>query len=82
MRHLLYVLSGSDTSLLPPSSSTGHQTSVVLIQDAVGLPSVPADHVYALADDITSGGGSTSFPSVSYRDFLRLIFEADGVVAL
>ena len=84
MRNVLYILGANlaPVSLLPSSPSTGNQTSVVLIQDAVGLAQVPAARVYALADDVTSRKVSSSFPLISYGDFLRLIFEADNVVAL
>lgn len=84
MRNILYILGTAQASisLLPSSPSTGNQTSVVLIQDAVGLSQIPAARVYALADDVTSRKALPSFPLISYGDFLRLIFEADNVVAL
>lgn len=84
MRNVLYILGDTRASgsLLPSSPSTGNQTSVVLIHDAVGLSQVPAARVYALADDVTSRKASPSFPVISYGDFLRLIFEADNIVAL
>lgn len=83
MRNVLYILGGTRSSdpLLPPPS-TGQQTSVVLIQQAVHLSQVPATHVYALADDVATHKATPSFPLVSYGDFLRLLFEADNIVVL
>lgn len=84
MHNVLYILSSAQAlvSLLPSSPSTGNQTSVVLIQDSVGLSQILADRVYVLADDVTFRKAVPSFPLISYGDFLRLIFEADNVVAL
>lgn len=84
MRNILYILGDiqAPDSLLPSSPSIGNQTAVVLIQDAVGIPQVPAVRVYALADDVVSRKASPSYPLISYGEFLRLIFEADNVVAL
>jgi len=81
---ILYILSNArQTDLLPPTSrSTGKQASAVLIQDAVGLPDVSAEPVYALADDVATREVIPSYPLISYPDLLRLIFEVDKVVVL
>lgn len=84
MRQVLYILRDArpPEPLFPPAPSTGHQTSVVLVQRAVSLSQVPAAQVYALADDVTAQKVTPSFPLISYGDFLCLLFEADCIVAL
>jgi hypothetical protein len=84
LRNVLYILGDARSSepLLPPLPSTGHQTSVVLIQQAVHLSQVPATHVYALADDVATYKATPSFPVISYGGLLRLLFEADNVIVL
>lgn len=85
-RKVLYILSKdpiqfSDTlfSKDPPSNN---DTSVILIQEAVSLKKVPGAHIYALSDDAVSRNVIPSFPTISYRDMLKMIFNADAVVAL
>lgn len=84
MRKVLYILGDtqSATPLLPASPSTGNHASVVFIQDAVGLSPIPATSTYTLADDAAIRNVTPSVPAISYGDLLRLIFEADSVVAL
>ena len=85
MRKLLYLLNKAggyfaDSPLLPEQNED--DITVVLFQDAVGLQHVPARRVYALADDAAARHISPVFPTISYGDMLRLMFEADTVVAL
>lgn len=84
MRKVLYVLNkGTEqfsSELLAPSPS--EETTAVLIQDAVLLKDLPLSRVYALAEDVTSRNISSPFPQISYQDFLRMMFEADAVIAL
>lgn len=85
MSQVLYILAKGklpDRALFPPAARSGEQTSVVLIQEAVGLQQVPGQQVYALQDDVAQRHVAPAFPTISYRDFLRMIFEADRVVAL
>lgn len=42
----------------------------------------PVNQVYALSEDAASRNVSPPFPQISYADLLRMIFEADSVVAL
>ena len=56
--------------------------SVILVQDAVSLAGVLADHVYVLADDAALSEVSPAYQTISYEDMLRMIFEADRVVVL
>jgi len=84
MRKILYLLSkGPDrfsSDLLPPSLS--HDSSIVLIQDAVHLRNLPFSHVYTLSEDVASRRVTSSFPSISYQQLLDMIFEANTVVAV
>lgn len=84
MAQVLYIIgkaASPDPALFPPIG-TDAQTSVVLIQDAVTLSQVPGHQVYALADDLAQRKATSRFPMISYRDLLRMIFEADRVVAM
>jgi sulfur transfer complex TusBCD TusB component (DsrH family) len=83
MRKVLYIL-GKAQAPNPslPAASSDSQSSVVLIQDAVTLSQVPGDHVFALGEDVAARKASCRFPVISYGDLLRMIFEADAVVAL
>jgi len=85
LSQVLYILAKGalpDRALFPPAVRAGEQTSVVLIQEAVGLQQVPGQQVYALQDDVAQRKVTSAFPTISYRDLLRMIFEADRVVAI
>ena len=59
-----------------------HEASVILLQDGVGVDHVPIGRVYALADDVRARNVTSSYPVISYADMLRMMFEADLVIAL
>lgn len=86
MRKVLYFFSKmSDRfpdELLVSPSSREYDVSVVLTQDAVALPNIPAFRVHILSEDVLAKNAVSSFPKVSSRDLLRMMFEADTVVAL
>lgn len=86
MRKILYLLTKapgqSSLNLLPKSPRTGEEISVILLQDGIFHRQVAVSHVYALSDDGVSKSANSSFPSVSYQDVLRMMFEADRVVVL
>jgi sulfur transfer complex TusBCD TusB component (DsrH family) len=86
MKKTLYIVSkGPDrdgASLLPDRSVSEQDVSVVLIQDGAAHQTLPFTHVYILSDDVLSGKLSSPFPSVSYQDLLRMIFEAEKVAVL
>ena len=86
MRKILYLLTKGPgqpaLDLLPKNPQTGEEISVILLQDGVSHRQVPASRVFALSDDAASRGVHSLFPSVSYQDILRMMFEADGVVVL
>jgi hypothetical protein len=68
--------------LMPQDSPEGVTTLAVLLQDAVFLSNVQAGRVYALAEDAAFRKTTPSAPTVSYPELLRMIFDADLVVAL
>lgn len=86
MRKVLYILSKVPTPLsdvlLPKEASPGKDISFLLIQDAVSLTQVPGGQTYALVDDVRARNVRTPFPTISYRAMLRMIFDADAVIAL
>lgn len=86
MKKILYIISkppGQDNvSLLSTVSSSQENTSVVLIHDAVKHREVPFSRVFTLSDNVSSERPVSTFPSVSYQDLLRMIFEADTVAVL
>ena len=87
MRKILYILADYSpdgvSPLIPPEhSSDGQSNSVLLIQDGVCYQVVFADHVYVLSDDVASRNVVSPFSPIGYPDMLRMIFDADMVVAL
>ena len=83
---MLYIVSKSPSqdsvSLLSTIPSSQDDISVVLIQNGVKHQKLPFSHVFTLSDDGSSEKPVSSFPSVSYQDLLRMIFEADTVAVL
>jgi sulfur transfer complex TusBCD TusB component (DsrH family) len=85
VKTVLYILSdaaGQGGIDLLPRNHPEQQLSVVLIQEAVSLARVPADNVYALSEDAATRKVNSSYPMISYRDMLHMVFEADRVVVL
>ena len=85
-RKVLYILSKDlarfSDALFPKDLLSDKDISVILIQEGVSLTKVPGTHVYALSDDAVSRNVIPSFPTISYCDMLKMIFDADTVVAL
>jgi sulfur transfer complex TusBCD TusB component (DsrH family) len=69
-------------NLLPVQDVPGDEISAILIQDGVTLRDVPARHVYALAEDALARHITPAFPTVSYQEMLKMMFEADSVIAV
>ena len=85
MHKVLYIISNGDSlrsDLVLPAAGADQETSVVLIEAGVTLTDVPSSHVFALAEDVAARNVTPAFPTVSYEEMLRLMFEADSVVAL
>lgn len=84
MRKILYILRREDhlsTRLLADKVSSEESPSVLLIQDGVRLDGLPVDQVYVLAEDAESRKVTSRYPTVSYQEMVKLIFDADAVVA-
>jgi sulfur transfer complex TusBCD TusB component (DsrH family) len=82
---VLYILSdtaGQGETALLPRDHPEQQLSVILIHDAVSLAHVPADNVYALSEDAATRKLNPSYSTISYRDMLQMVFEADRVIVL
>jgi sulfur transfer complex TusBCD TusB component (DsrH family) len=82
---ILYLLKDAEpvrNDLLPSDQSLDREVSVLLLQDGVRLTHVSVDRVYALSDDVHARNITSSYPVVSYADMLRMMFEADTVIAL
>jgi sulfur transfer complex TusBCD TusB component (DsrH family) len=84
LRNVLYILGKAQAPNppLPAGPGSDSRSSVVLIQDAITLPQVSGDAVFALGEDLAARNTTSRFPVISYTDLLRMIFEADSVVAL
>jgi hypothetical protein len=84
LRKLLYLLKDPSPSAgdLLPCHATDQDVSVILIQEGVVHNRLPVDRVYVLLEDTISRGIAPAFPTISYQDMLRMMFEADTVVAL
>ena len=74
--------SAESVSLLPTDSGSKNDVSVVLVQEGVRHQKLPFLFVFTLSDDVLSRKVSSPFPSVSYQDLLRMLFEAETVVVL
>ena len=70
------------TDLLASDETSGREVSVVLLQDGVSLIDLPTNRVYALSDDVRARHITPPYPVISYADVLRMMFEADAVIAL
>ena len=82
---MLYIVSDAQavsSGLLPKDLIGNQESSVVLIEDAVTIKEFPGEAVYVLAEDAAVRKVTPVFPKVSYADMVKLIFEADRVVAL
>jgi len=83
MRKTLYIFRGGfDQNVLPSSKSDQEEASFLLIQDGVKQQQGLFDCVFALSEDVAARKVSSSLPAASYRDMLRMIFEADTVAVL
>ena len=70
------------TDLLVSDQTSDREVSVVLLQDGVSLTDLPTNRVYALSDDARARHITPHYPVISYADVLRMMFEADAVIAL
>ena len=79
---VLYIVTKPGYSPLMCESSPGKQTSVILAQDAVTFSGYSVASVYALTEDAEKRNVTPSVPTISYRDLVELVFDADHVVAV
>jgi sulfur transfer complex TusBCD TusB component (DsrH family) len=85
LRKILYLVKDSDPAtptLVPEDASPDQTVSIILLQDAVRRRDLNRPSIHVLSDDVEARGLVPSCPVVSYHDLLRMIFEADSVVAL
>jgi sulfur transfer complex TusBCD TusB component (DsrH family) len=85
LRKILYLVKDSTPvrpDLLRPDQRPDREESVVLLQGGVTLTDLPTNHVYALSEDVRARHITPPYPVISYRDLLRMMFEADVVIAL
>lgn len=85
-RRTLYLLtkipSGGADLLLRASQELGQECSVVLVQDVARIDFAPPGRTSVLAEDGANGTTESQVSTISHRDLLNLIFEADNVVVL
>lgn len=79
---LLYLLRSGTVDPLLETAQPSEDTTAVLLHEAVTLEQVPASRVFALGEDAAERGVTPSVPTISYKELLDLIFEADRVVVL
>ena len=87
MKKTLYIMTKAPDqesfSLLPSTPASRENSPVVLAQDGVKHQELSFSRVFVLSDeDAMSGKSASPFPSVSYAELLRMIFEADNVAVL
>lgn len=82
---LLLIAKGPDQTsgeLSAVQSSSEKDVSVVLVQEGVRHQIVPASRVFVLSEDAAVRQVVSPFPSISYPDMLRMMFEFDTVMVL
>lgn len=85
MRNLLYLVTSPtppSPELIPAHHPPENEASVVLMQEGMVHRQIPAERIYILQDHPSSSDARPVLPTVSYQDLVRMIFEADSVVAL
>ncbi|HKN85611.1 MAG TPA: hypothetical protein VJV04_02005 [Nitrospiraceae bacterium] len=85
MRKILYLVKNplsAHAEFLVSDRASDREVSIVLLQDGVTRTDLTAPHVYALSDDVATRHVPPLYPAISYADILRMIFEADAVIAL
>ena len=85
MRKILYLVTkdpGDFFSRLLGQLPTGDYEKSAILLHGVAVPDIPIERVYALIDDAGARSMTQHIPTISYTDMLRMIFEADSVVAL
>lgn len=79
---VLYLIRKSSPDSLLENLPADQETSAVLLQDAVSLDELGIQDVYVLDEDARARNVASRFPSISYKDMVRMMFEAEKVVAL
>jgi hypothetical protein len=86
VKKTLYIVTTSPDragfSLLPSIPASLERSSVVLAQDGVKHRELSFSHVSVLSSDVMPEKSASPFPSISHKELLRLIFEADNVAVL
>jgi sulfur transfer complex TusBCD TusB component (DsrH family) len=85
LRKILYLVKDPNpvrTDLLASDQTSDREVWVVLLQDGVSLTDLPTNRVYVLSDDVHARHITPPYPVISYADVLRMMFEADAVIAL
>ncbi len=86
MRNILYILSQDPSeksgSLLLSGPDPNQQVSILLIQEGVRNERSLHGKCFVLKEDAQARGVFPLFPLVSYADMLRMILQADTVVAI
>jgi hypothetical protein len=85
LRNILYLVKDSNPAtptLIPEDASPDQAVSIILLQDGVRRRDLNRPSTHMLSNDAEARGLVPSCPVVSYHDLLRMIFEADSVVAL
>ena len=86
MRNILYILSQDPSKksgpLLLSEPDPNQQVSILLIQEGVRNERSLHGKCFVLKEDAQARGVFPLFPLVSYADMLRMILQADTVVAI
>ncbi len=86
MRNILYILSQDPSkksgALLLSEPDPSQQVSILLIQEGVRNERSLHGTCFVLQEDAQVRGVFPLFPLVSYGDMLRMILQADTVVAI
>lgn len=61
--------------------ASGHQVTLLLLQDAVLSRPRFGDEIYACAEDVKARTGQAPYPTLDYDGIARMIFEYERVVS-
>lgn len=82
---LYLITKGPDqfsSDLLPQDMTANKELTVILLQNGVLLDRVSAPRIYALGEDAAARNLSSPYQTISYREMLGMIFQAEHVVTL
>lgn len=82
MKQILHIIKGAEAGSilrLIEEGSGASRSSLLLIQDAVGLKTGIRIPVFVLEEDLGARNAVSGYEKIDYRKVLEMIFKADSV---